>query len=167
MSELKEINISDLKFNPWDKISKDWFLITSGDESGFNTMTASWGFMGEMWGKNIIETVIRHNRHTFEFMEKNDLFTVSFLSADRRDALKFCGAHSGRDCDKAKEASLTPVFLDGTTAFEEAELVFVCKKVYSADFDFEKISAEDKEKWYSKDPVHRQYFGEILKVYSK
>ena len=32
MSELKEINISELKFNPWDKISKEWFLITSGDE---------------------------------------------------------------------------------------------------------------------------------------
>ena len=167
MSELKEISISDLKFNPWDKISKDWVLSTSGDESGSNTMTASWGFMGEMGGKNIIETVIRHNRHTFEFMEKNDLFTVSFLPSDRRDALKFCGAHSGRDCDKAKEANLTPIYLDGTTAFEEAELVFVCKKVYSADFDFEKISAEDKEKWYSKDPVHRQYFGEVLKVYSK
>lgn len=167
MSELKEISISELKFNPWEKISKDWFLITSGDESGFNTMTASWGFMGEMWGRNIIEAVVRHNRYTFEFLEKNDLFTVCFLPSDRKDALKFCGANSGRDCDKAKSAGLTPIFLDGTTAFEEAELVFVCKKLYSADFDLEKLPAEEREKWYAKDPVHRQYFGEIKKVYSK
>ena len=163
----KEVSVSDLSFNPFTKIGKEWMLITSGDENKWNTMTASWGFVGVMWNKNVIETVIRPTRYTIEFVEKNDLFTVSFFGEEYRKALQFCGAHSGRDCDKAKEAGLTPIFLDGTTAFREAELVFVCQKVYSADFDFEKISDEDKTKWYSKDPVHRQYFGEILKVYTK
>ncbi len=167
MSELKEIKLNELKFNPWEKIAKQWFLITSGDESSFNTMTASWGFLGEMWGKNVFEAVVRHNRHTFGFMEKNERFTISFLPEEKRDALKFCGANSGRDCNKSEKAGLVPVYLDGTTAFEEAELVFVCKKLYSADFDLEKLPDSEKAKWYGKDPVHRQYIGEIVKVYSK
>lgn len=167
MSELKEISLNELKFNPWEKIAKQWFLITSGDEKSFNTMTASWGFMGEMWGKNVFEAVVRHNRHTFGFMENNELFTISFLPEEKRDALKFCGANSGRDCNKSEKAGLTPVHLDGTTAFEEAELVFVCKKIYSADFNLEKLPDDERAKWYGKDPVHRQYIGEIVKVYSK
>ena len=32
-----------IDFNPYKKIGKEWFLVTAGDESGWNTMTASWG----------------------------------------------------------------------------------------------------------------------------
>ncbi len=164
---LHEISIDELKLNPFDEISKNWFLVTSGDENSYNTMTASWGFMGEMWGKHVFETVVRHNRYTFGFMEKNDLFTISFFPEERHDVVKFCGAHSGRDCDKAKETGITPFYTDGTTAFNEAKLVFVCRKLYAGDFDLEKLNETDREKWYGKDPVHKQFIGEILKVYSE
>ena len=164
---LHEIALSELNFNPFEKIGKDWFLVTAGDEKGFNTMTASWGFMGVIWGKNVFETVVRHNRYTYEFMEKNDLFTISFFDEAERDALKFCGSHSGRDCDKVKETGLTPLFTEGTTAFEEAKLVFVCRKLYAGDMDLDKLNADDRTKWYGSDPVHKQYIGEIVKVLSK
>ena len=42
--------IGELTGNPFNQIGKDWFLITSGTEESYNTMTASWGFMGVMWG---------------------------------------------------------------------------------------------------------------------
>lgn len=164
---LHEIALSELNFNPFEKIGKDWFLVTAGDENGFNTMTASWGFMGVIWGKNVFETVVRHNRYTYEFMEKNDLFTISFFDEADRDALKFCGSHSGRDCDKVKETGLTPFYTDGTTAFEEAKLVFVCRKLYGGDIDLEKLKGDERTKWYGSDPVHKQYIGEIVKVLSK
>ena len=45
----KEIDSKELKFNPFTKISKDWMLITAGDKDKFNTMTASWGSLGELW----------------------------------------------------------------------------------------------------------------------
>ena len=35
-----------LTMNPFDKIGKQWMLITSGDEDKANTMTASWGGVG-------------------------------------------------------------------------------------------------------------------------
>lgn len=162
----KEISASELSFNPFDKIGKQWMLITAGDEKDYNTMTASWGFMGVMWGKNVMETVIRLSRHTLEFVEKNDLFTVSFYPESERNALKFCGAHSGRDCDKAKETGLTPLFIDGTTAFEQAEMIFVCKKIYTQDMDINAL-AEEHRHWYPDGDIHKAVMGEIVKVYVK
>ncbi len=77
---MKEINIEELKFNPFAKIGKEWFLITAGNKDSFNTMTASWGFMGVMWGRNCIQAVVRPTRHTYKFLTENDNFTVSFFS---------------------------------------------------------------------------------------
>lgn len=34
-------------------------LITAGDENGYNMMTASWGFMGEMWEADSVIAMIR------------------------------------------------------------------------------------------------------------
>ena len=48
---LHPISISDLKFNPFDLIGKDWYLVTSGTPDNYNTMTASWGTMGIFWGE--------------------------------------------------------------------------------------------------------------------
>ena len=39
----KEVAIESLEFNPFTKISKEWMLVTAGDEKKSNTMTASWG----------------------------------------------------------------------------------------------------------------------------
>ena len=39
----KEVDIKSLNFNPFTKIGSEWMLITAGDQSGYNTMTASWG----------------------------------------------------------------------------------------------------------------------------
>lgn len=161
---MKEIAIETLSINPWTKIGKDWFLLTSGDETKFNTMTVGWAFMGVMWGKNVISAMVRPNRYTFEFMEKNDLFTVSFFGEENKNILGFCGSHSGRDCDKTAETGLTPVFTDGTVAFKEAKLTFVCRKIYAQDLDINLVALDVKPANGS-DPIHKQFFGEILKVY--
>ena len=81
---MKEISVNGLDFNPWDKIGKEWFLLTSGDENGFNTMTASWGQMGVLWNRNVFTCYIRPNRYTYGFIEENETFTASFLSEDYR-----------------------------------------------------------------------------------
>lgn len=162
----KEISISELKFNPFEKLDKEWAIVASGDENGSNGMTISWGFMGVMWGKNVIETVIRPNRHTFGFMEKNDHFTVSFYGEEYRKALQFFGSHSGRDCDKAREAGLTPCFIDGTAAYEEASLIFVCRKLYSQAMDID-LLCESEKHWYGDNDMHKAYIGEIVKVLVK
>ncbi len=45
---MKEIKPTEIKENLVKLISKDWMLITAGTKDNFNTMTANWGFMGEL-----------------------------------------------------------------------------------------------------------------------
>lgn len=168
MNTLKEISIDDLSFNPFNKIGKEWFLITSGNISNYNTMTASWGMMGFLWGKPVINCFVRPQRYTFDFIENNDLFTISFFENDKKDALTFCGTKSGRDYDKAKETGLTPLDVDNCVTFCEASLVFVCKKMYTQNFEKNNFLQNDNvEKWYANNDFHKSYIGEIIKIYSK
>lgn len=162
---MKEIKAKEIKDNIIKLIADEWMLVASGDRNGFNMMTASWGCMGEMWGKDIAVTVIRPQRYTYGFMEKNDLFTLSFYG-DRKDIHAVCGKKSGRDTDKAKEAGLTPVFDSGTVYFDEARLVLVCKKLYSGDMKEDNFIDKSCLKWYDND-FHRMYVGEIVKVLVK
>ena len=129
---MKEIKAKEIKDNIIKLIADEWMLVAAGDETGYNMMTASWGGMGEMWGKDVAVTVIRPQRYTYEFIEKNDLFTLSFYG-DKKDIHAICGKKSGRDIDKAAEAGLTPVFINDTVTFDEARLTVVCKKLYSSD----------------------------------
>jgi len=163
-------DISQLSFNPFEKIGKEWMLLTAGDSASFNTMTASWGQLGVLWNKNVLTCYIRPNRYTYGFVEEKDTFTASFFSEEYRKALSFCESHSGRDCDKPAEAGLTPAELEtGDMTFAEADLVLVCRKLYSYDLKEENFLTDDKlpEKFFSTDPYHRAYIAEITGVYVK
>lgn len=164
----KEGKLSDLQLNPFTKIGSQWMLITAGNEEKYNTMTASWGGMGVLWGKNTITTYIRPQRYTKEFVDANDTFTVSFYGSQYKEALNICGSLSGRDCDKTAKAGLTPYFVDGTTAFNEAELILVCRKLYQDAMPPENfIAKENDAKWYPNKDYHTMYISEIVKVLVK
>lgn len=164
----KEIAVEELKFNPFTKIGKEWVLVTAGNEEGHNTMTASWGGVGVMWGKNVVSVYIRPQRYTKEFVDANDTFTLSFYDETYKKALSICGSKSGRDCDKEKEAGLTPYYVDGTTAFEEADMILVCRKQYHQDMAPEHFDVkENDEKWYPDHDYHTMYMAEIVKVLVK
>ena len=110
-----EVPIESLEFNPFKKISKQWMLITAGDEKKSNTMTASWGGLGIMWGKNVATAYIRPNRYT-----------------------------------------------------KEAEMIFVCKKLYHQEMKPECFDApENDERWYPEKDYHIMYMAEIEKVLVK
>ena len=98
----REIAIDELKLNPFTKIGTQWMLITAGDEKKHNTMTASWGAMGVMWGKNVVTVYIRPQRYTKQFVDSQDTFTLAFFGESYKRALNICGTKSGRDCDKEK-----------------------------------------------------------------
>ena len=162
---MKEIKAKEIKDNIIKLIADEWMLVAAGDETGYNMMTASWGGMGEMWGKDVAVTVIRPQRYTYEFIEKNDLFTLSFYGG-KKDIHAICGKKSGRDIDKAAEAGLTPVFINDTVTFDEARLTVVCKKLYTSDLKEDGFIDKECLKWYDND-FHRMYVGEIVKVLVK
>ena len=115
--------------------------------------------------QKVITAYIRPQRYTKEFVDANELFTVSFYDKEYRKALNICGTKSGRDCDKVKEAGLTPCFIDGTTAFEEANMIFVLRKLYSDPMPAENfLDKEIDQKCYPNKDYHTMYVSEIVKV---
>ena len=171
---LKEIPVSQLQMNPMTKIAKEWMLITAGNEQdGYNTMTASWGHLGSMWGQGgglpTAVTFLRPQRYTQEFVDRTDTYTISFFSDAYKKDLGYLGSVSGRDeKDKINKTSLTPQFVDGTTCFAEASLVLVCRKLYHAPIvedGFVDRSILDEH--YAARDLHEMYIGEIVMVLVK
>lgn len=162
----KEIKASDIKENICDLLKNNWGLVTAGNSDKFNTMTVSWGSMGELWGKDSVTVYIRPQRYTEEFMNSNDHFTLSFYPLDKKQAIHgICGSKSGRDVDKVKECNLTPNFDENAPYSEEAQLVLVCKKMAKSKFDPKDFTdASIDGRWYPEKDYHYIYFAEIEKV---
>ena len=168
--EFSEKDIKEFSGSPFERIGRGWMLITAGnvenDKSSWNTMTASWGGLGVLWGRNVAFVFIRPSRHTFGFANNTALFTLSFFNESYRPALSLCGEKSGRNIDKASAAGLTPIVfregrIDGAVSFGEAKEIIVCKKLYAQDFDpalFLDVSIEGN--YHGKD-YHRLFIGEI------
>lgn len=162
----KEINPKEIDSNLIKAISEEWMLISAGDEKGYNMMTASWGFAGEMWGNDSVVAMIRPQRYTMEFVDNNDYFTLSFYG-DNKEIHKVCGSKSGRDVNKTELTGLTPVFCDDTVYFEEARLVLICKKIYKDILKEECFADKTPLKWYENKDYHYMIIGKIEKVLVK
>lgn len=165
---MKEINIKELKENAVSLFDDRWALITAGNAESNNTMTASWGALGELWNKDVCFCFIRPQRYTYEFIEREDYFTVSIFPDEYKKALSYCGRFSGRDVDKAKETGLTPCCVGNSVSFEQAEIVLLCKKLAFQDIKPEGFLDEtiDSSCYPSKD-YHRMYIGEIVSCFVK
>ena len=178
MNEFRSIRPEELSGNPFALIGSDWMLVTSADPGegfdggkNYNTMTASWGGMGILWGKPVAFVFVRPQRHTFAFTERNDRLTLSFFGPEYRAALNFCGSKSGRDYDKAKECGLTPLSdadVHGRAVwFEEAKLVLKTRKLYAKPFEAGAFLDPDARACYPKDDFHTVYVCEIEEILTK
>ncbi len=170
MSDFKEMLPEELDKNLFKMIGKDWMLITVKDEtknSRANAMTASWGDMGILWNKKVCTVYVRPQRYTYSLCEKEDRFSLCFFDEKYREALKYCGYKSGRDGDKIEHNSLTTSDIDGVPYINEADTVFICKKLYSDDIKKEKFISKELLSNYGEDDFHRFYICEIEKVLKK
>lgn len=144
---------------------KNWFLLTSGDFTAgkYNTMTVAWGSFGYMWNRPFAMVVVRPSRYTYEFMEKYPSFTLSLFPPGYAKKLNYCGSNSGRDVDKIKECGLTPIASSNVEApaFDEAELIVECKKIYFDDYKPERFLDKTIDTNYRVKDYHRIYFGQI------
>ena len=62
------MTIKELKENPVKLIADDWALVSAGTSESWNTMTVSWGGVGELWGRDVVLIFIRPQRYTDEFI---------------------------------------------------------------------------------------------------
>ncbi len=160
-----EVSIDSLVMNPFTKIGNQWMLVTSGDMNSWNTMTASWGGLGVIWNMNVSYVFVRYSRFTYEFMEKNSTFTLSFLPEKCRETLSYCGSHSGREVDKAVETGLDPFSSSvNSVSFKQAELILVCRKLYAGGINPEDFIDPTVQDNYKTKDYHKMYISKIEKV---
>lgn len=167
MKQTKEIKATGIKENPIELFDQKWALVTAGVPGDVNTMTISWGSLGELWNKPVVTVYVSSSRYTHEFMEKNDHFTVAFFPPEYRKALQYLGSHSGRDGDKIKESGLTLEWLEsGLPSFEEADMIIEARKIYGAPFNTEGFGDIPSQMYSSgRMGVHSEYIGEIEHVW--
>ncbi len=170
---MREINIKELQINPMTIFGDDWLALSAGNkESGVGTMCIAWGHLGSLWERethaNRLPTAVcyvRSSRHTKEFMDKEELFTLCSFDPKYKKALGYLGSHSGRDGDKITPAGLTPVYADGTVYFAEAKLVCICRKLYHAPLMEEGFVDKGLIDFnYPQKDFHEMYVGEIVKT---
>lgn len=130
---MQKIDLSELgKYvDAVNDIQTNWMLVTSQADGKSNTLLASWGALGSLWGRKAAFIFIRPSRYTNEFIEKSNRFTLTFFDGYKKE-LNYLGTHSGRDePDKVKTAGLTGIEVDGQPTFKEGRLVLICRNMYA------------------------------------
>jgi flavin reductase (DIM6/NTAB) family NADH-FMN oxidoreductase RutF len=160
--DFRKVGVFDINDNVFKLIADDWMLVTAGTLESFNTMTASWGTLGELWNKKIAICFVRPTRYTYEFMERENSFTLSFFEERYREVLNYCGTKSGRDVNKIAATGLVPrQSQSGSVYFEQARLVLECRKIYIHDLDPGQFLDPVIHKSYPQKDYHRMYIGEV------
>lgn len=159
---MKDFRQEDYKV--FEMFDKQWALVTAGRMDHFNSCTIGWGSLGNIWAadRKTISTVtvyVHPARYTSEFLKESDTFTVSFYPDQYRKALGYMGGHYGRDGDKAAAAGLTPVAIGNGVTYEEANLTFLCKKLYQHQFAKEDLAPEIQEYYASMPKVYPDFKG--------
>ena len=173
-------NFEEKDYKVFDLFRNQWALVSAGNIEDFNTCTVSWGSLGTLWtrpGENgsAVTVYLHPARYTREVLQQNDTFTVSFFQREYRKALGYLGSHSGRNEDKVSAAGLTPISIGDSVTYKEANLTFVCRKMYQHQLEKEDI-ARDIQDYYIADPKayplnengewepHWVFVGEIIDV---
>lgn len=169
MANFKEIKTTELQGNPFQMIGKDWMLVTAKYGDKVNTMTASWGGVGVLWGADVVYLFIRKTRYTKEFIDASDSFSLTFYDENQRKNLSYLGTVSGRDEDKIAKVGYHVELDNDIPYFAEAKTVLLCKKMSKHPITMEGlIDPEIFPKWYTGEAngenYHDMYVGKIEKV---
>ena len=152
------------EYRAFDMFDQQWAIVTAGSLEHYNSCTVSWGSFGNIWGhtgsgRPIITVYVHPARYTSEFLTGSNTFTVSFYPESCRKALGYIGSHSGRDGDKAAAAGLTPVAMGNGVTYKEANLTFLCKKLYQHQFAKEDLAPEIQQYYAAAPKTYPDFHG--------
>ena len=152
------------EYKIFELFDKQWAIVTAGSMAHYNSCTVSWGSLGNIWGHAghscpIVTVYVHPARYTSEFLRDSDIFTVSFYPENCRKALSYIGSHSGRDGDKIAAAGLTPVTMGQGVTFREANLTFLCKKLYQHQFSRDNLAPEIQAYYAAAPQVYPDFQG--------
>lgn len=161
------MNLKEFELAPFYNLDKEWALLTVGNKDLFNMMTISWGGFGTLWHKPVVTIYVRKSRYSYEILQNEEYFTVSFYDDDYKKVLGILGSHSGREINKMDEENLTPIFLDKGVAFLESKLTIVAKKIYEQELDINGVPDEYRDDFYKDDEMHMMIIGEVVDISDK
>ncbi len=157
-----------IEFDPFTKIGNDWMLITAKHDDKINAMTASWGGVGVLWGKNTTFIFVRDSRYTKELIDESDYFSLTFFDNSYKSAMKYFGMVSGRKEDKIKTANMNVNYYEEIPFIDEGNFVICCRKMSATPILPEQfLDHEIEEKWYADGDLHTMYVGEILQILAR
>jgi flavin reductase (DIM6/NTAB) family NADH-FMN oxidoreductase RutF len=157
--------------NVFKLVGQDFTVITAGTEINYNSMTASWGGWGVLFGKPTTWCILRANRYTLEFIRKRNLYTMCYFDEQYKDQVMLFGSASGRDSDKMKNHTLTPVETpEGSIAYKEARLIIECElteitTVSPDDFYTADARSFITDAYEEVQDYHKLVFGKIANVW--
>ena len=174
------VDLTKEEYKVFDMFKNQWAIVTAGNIEEHNGCTIGWGSLGTIWTKHgepgsIVTVYVHPARYTCEFLKKQDTFTVSFFSEEYRKALGYMGSHSGRKENKESNCGLTPISIGNSVGYAEANLTFVCEKLYQGQFEKEGLT-EDIREYYVSNPSayplneadewepHWMFVGKIVEV---
>lgn len=166
-----ELPVKELHDNVFKLFSEDFTVITAGDSSYYNSMTAGWGGIGILNRIPAIYCVLRANRYTLELIKQDNTYTMSFFPDEHKDQVFFFGSKSGRNTAKMQETTLTAVQTPaGNMTYKEARLVFECRlaqitTVRPNDFYYKEHIDMVEDGYAEANDYHKMVFGEITKIW--
>jgi flavin reductase (DIM6/NTAB) family NADH-FMN oxidoreductase RutF len=167
MNEFKKIKLDDIEFDANKMFDKNWaVLVASKKDKSTNCLTISWGAYGELWGKKIMIAFVRPERYSHEFIDDSEYFSINFFDEKYRDNTLYLGTHSGRDEDKVSKVNFHYINGEKCKYFDEANLVFILRKIYFDDFKKDNFVDKSiiKNIYGENGQLHTFYIGEIVDI---
>jgi flavin reductase (DIM6/NTAB) family NADH-FMN oxidoreductase RutF len=129
-------------------------------------MTVSWGMMGTVWGKPMVQVLVRPQRHSWQLLAGSDSLTLCVLPPGLSQAHSVFGAVSGRDQDKFAATGLHAEAsrLVSAPSIAEASLVLECRIAYRDRLKPEGFVAPYIAGHYH-DDWHYLYMAEVLGIF--
>lgn len=167
MTNFKEIDIKDFNLNPFNEIGNNWALIVSESDGVTDAMTASWGGVGVMWGRNVVYVFVRESRYTKLIIDKTKEFSLSFIDhKEYGKALGYLGKVSAHDDKNKLESTGLSVAYDNNIPYiDESYLALTCKIVTEIPKVENGINDDVVgSEWFDDKDPHSMYVAVIEKV---
>ena len=169
----KHIQVTEYAQLITEMLPKGILLNTCGEK--FNSMVIGWGGLGTVWGLPAFTVYVRDSRYTKKLLDESGEFTIS-VPLEKIDPTiqRVCGALSGYQVDKQKEAGLIleePEKIK-TPGVKQYPLTLECKVLYAQKEDPAELPKEIQRRYYpavasgsGPDDPHTAYIGQIVAAY--
>ena len=125
----------ELKTDIFNLFDRKCAVLTSGDMDDFIAMPISWGTLGMLWERPVLVVFMKPSGKAYEFFDWESHFTVSFYKEEFKEKIEAIDYDTGCNEEKMGELGFYPVEACESVTFSDAEVSFLCKKIFHQRLD--------------------------------